>query len=236
MTEILSSIDRELLTACNLGQAKRVEHALAGGANPMTEGGDGITALMEAAWRGHADALRLLLRAGADANQKDRGREMTALMWAANYGQPECVEVLTPWSDPLAVDAEGWNALAHIAGSAREYGNEAKDACDLKVAMRLMEWRGLNVDARDQAGLSPLMRAIKTGRSEMARQIGQRCDPTKRGPKGKGLASQSALDFIEGYWMAVDDDLKAHLIACGEKRVLNSSARSAALQGRPKGL
>lgn len=236
MTVSLGSIDDALLRACNLGHVKKIEHALACGANPCVEGGDGITVLMEAAWRGHHDALPILLRAGADAKQKDRGREMTALMWAANYGRLECVEILRPWSDPMDVDWEGWNALAHIAGSAREYGNEAKDASDLKVAMLLMDWEGLDVDARDRAGLSPLMRAIKTGRSEMARQIGQRCDPAKKGPEGKGHRAQSALDFIEGYWMGVDDDLKAHLIASGEKRVLESSTRSAGIQARAKGL
>ena len=76
----------------------------------------GATALMAAAEAGHADAVELLLDAGADPDiRRDGG--LTALMFAAASGSLRAVtSLLDAGADPAARDASGRSALEH-AGS-----------------------------------------------------------------------------------------------------------------------
>ncbi|MBO8450903.1 MAG: ankyrin repeat domain-containing protein [Spirochaetes bacterium] len=63
-------------------------------ADVNAEDPDGGTALMIAAYDGHADVVRLLLDAGADVNAEDQNGS-TALMLAAEEGHEDIVRILT---------------------------------------------------------------------------------------------------------------------------------------------
>lgn len=79
--------------ACQLGHVQIIDMLLATGANPNTVlGGEHV--LMSAARAGKADAVRSLLRAGADVNYREPERKQTALMWAAAAGHADAVKVL----------------------------------------------------------------------------------------------------------------------------------------------
>jgi ankyrin repeat protein len=61
-----------LTRAAATGDTRQVEALLAQGANPDEIDGAGGTALMAAAREGHVDAMRILIKGGADVNRRDR--------------------------------------------------------------------------------------------------------------------------------------------------------------------
>ena len=64
------------------------------GADPNATVADGEPALMTVARTGNANAVRVLLAHGADANAKDTWRGQTALMWAAIENNAAAAQVL----------------------------------------------------------------------------------------------------------------------------------------------
>jgi len=71
---------------------------------------------MWAAWKGSAECVDLLIKAGADLNLKDNGG-LTALMKAAGQGSPECVDLLIKAGADLNLkDKAGMTALMKAAG------------------------------------------------------------------------------------------------------------------------
>jgi hypothetical protein len=76
-------------------QAVGVNLLIDEGADPNASNQDGITPLMNAAWFGCSDAVRELLRRGADGSRKDnKGR--TAQSMALERGHHEVAEMLGP--------------------------------------------------------------------------------------------------------------------------------------------
>ena len=67
--------------------------ALCNGADVNAKDGDGNTAMVWAAYRGHDKVFTLLIKAGADVNSKDSYGN-TALLWAASKGNDKAVELL----------------------------------------------------------------------------------------------------------------------------------------------
>ena len=77
--------------------------------NAKKENGD--TALHEAAWNGHADVIRALVKLGADLKVQDKG-DNTALHLAAWYGHVDAVKALAELGADLKVqDKYGRTAL-----------------------------------------------------------------------------------------------------------------------------
>nr|XP_018670263.1 myotrophin-like [Ciona intestinalis] len=62
-----------LVTAADYGQSIIIEFLISKGANVNGAGKNGITPLLAAIWEGHSDAVRLLLKHGADKNLKSPG-------------------------------------------------------------------------------------------------------------------------------------------------------------------
>ena len=92
------------------GRHLAVEALLAAGADPLRQNSQGLSALMLAAERGHAECLRALLPV-SDPNQTDNNGG-TALMWAATRDMSfECFEILLPISNVSIRDSTGLNAL-----------------------------------------------------------------------------------------------------------------------------
>nr|WP_238542256.1 ankyrin repeat domain-containing protein [Sphingomonas sp. PAMC 26621] len=104
-----------LILASYNGQVSTTTVVLAAGATvDAGDGARGNTPLMGVAFKGYADIARLLLEAGADANQRNLAGQ-TALMNAVMFGHAPIVEMLlAAGAETDVVDAAG-NSLASIA-------------------------------------------------------------------------------------------------------------------------
>ena len=105
--------DTLLTVAAYNGQLAAVERILAQpGVEIDTRNGMGLTALTAAAFKGHVDIAKALLRAGADANAANRIGQ-TSLMFASLSGKLAAVEcLLDAGADPAAKDKYGNTALS----------------------------------------------------------------------------------------------------------------------------
>ena len=115
------------------------------------------TALKHAAENGQLDAVKLLLSAGAKANEKfgSCNDHQTALMHAAKAGQVEVAKALIgAGAVALAKDHSGKTVL-HYA---------AEGGCGSMIELLLQA--GAKVELKSQSGLSPLMAAAGEGHSE----------------------------------------------------------------------
>ena len=105
---------------------------------------------------GHLDALKLLLRYGAELDQTN-SLGVTALMAAAGNGKASCAEALLDWgADKDAVDSEGSTAL-HWAAAAGS----------LECA-RLLVHAAADGTKRNEMGKTALDTAQSYGHSEVA--------------------------------------------------------------------
>ncbi|KAI0410672.1 ankyrin repeat-containing domain protein [Xylaria grammica] len=119
----------------------------------------GDTALVLAAWRGHADVLSLLLDSGADVNVRNRDGE-TALMRAGRWDDEATVRLLLDrGADVNMRSKDGETALM----SASRWGNEA--------AVRLLLDRGADINMRSKHGETALMAASGWGNEPAVRLL-----------------------------------------------------------------
>ena len=89
-----------------------------------TQDNDGLTALYVAAHSGHVEAIRALLKAGADADHANHNG-FTALYGAAQNGHVEAIQVLVEaWVEVNHANSDGWTALFFAA----ESGTRAKSS------------------------------------------------------------------------------------------------------------
>jgi CDK inhibitor PHO81 len=97
------------------GHAKITSMLLAKGAKIIANT-EGLTPQALAAREGHADCLQLLVRAGADANVKEKGSLWTPLFFAAENGHLQCIRVLVAAGAQLnAEDEKGRNPSFYAA-------------------------------------------------------------------------------------------------------------------------
>ncbi|TMW69770.1 hypothetical protein Poli38472_001926 [Pythium oligandrum] len=145
---------------------------------------DGVSALNEAARRGHVAAVKLLLEHGADVNLKGGPRKAPALLTAATLGRVEVVKVLvTHGADVHAMDevcatmgklvdslltlldsavAVPRLTALHEAWSARPEAEE--------VALLLLE-HGFDPSITDSSGWTALLHACAMGNAKTAETI-----------------------------------------------------------------
>jgi ankyrin repeat protein len=138
-----------------------VRTLLAGGADPNTPQGDGMTALHWAAERGQADIAAALLGAGARLTAVTRLGAYTPLHLAARRGHDAvALRLIAAGAEVSAVATTGVTPL-HLAAAA-----------GTRVTIEALLAKGAAVDAREpQWGQTPLMFAAAAGRTEAVKAL-----------------------------------------------------------------
>ncbi len=148
-----------------------------------------VSPVADAARRGDRDAVRTLVRQGADVSAP-QGDGMTALHWAALNGDLELASMLlTAGANLRATTRLGGYMPLHLA-------SEAGNAEMIAV---LADARA-NVDARTSTGATPLMLAAASGRREaVAALLDRQADPNVKelGHGQTALMFAAAVDAAE---------------------------------------
>jgi len=119
-----------------------------------------VAPVADAAMRGDKDAVRTLLKQGADVNEP-QGDGMTALHWAAASGQVDLVETLLyAGANVRATTRLGAYAPLHVASQS---GHAAAIATLVKA--------GADVNMLTSTGATPLMMAALSGKADAARAL-----------------------------------------------------------------
>ncbi len=146
----------DLFDAVRRGDTAAVESLLDANPKALSRGdAQGMTALLWAAFHGHAELVRWLLARGADATVKDP-RGATALMLAAERGHLEAVRVLVPLAGP---DERG-EALRHAVGAGRT-----------ELTYYLLDEAGAALEYGGTDGKTPLTCATLSGHGALAGEL-----------------------------------------------------------------
>jgi hypothetical protein len=111
--------DEELWVVADSGDVDELARVFAMGAHVNARNKHGMTALMKAAYHGHARMVRALLEHGADPNLA-RHDKFTALAIAAFFGHTEIVKILIEYGAKVEVIAGG-GASAQTWATRRTY-------------------------------------------------------------------------------------------------------------------
>jgi len=137
-----------LMWAITEHQAAVAEELVRGGAGVDVHSKSGFTALMFAAQQGDADCARILLAAGAKANEAMPKSALTPLIIASAMGQADVVAVLLDnGADPNAMDARGYTAL-HLVVRDSDYGIDLKSKDAIVRVVRALLAHGANPNVR----------------------------------------------------------------------------------------
>jgi len=143
-----------VLVKANRGDVEGVKQLLNNGADPNTppnRNDNGMTALMFAAWKGHSEIVRLLVRAGANVNAVSN-TGATALVYAANAGSEESVKILLDNGARTDIKMpDGTTALF--------YGIKSRNPKVTKLIAARSS--AATINARQTGGDTALIRAIK---------------------------------------------------------------------------
>src|SRR6266481_7464433 len=144
-------------------QAGAVDELVKHGADVQLASKSGFTPLMFAAQQGDVDSGRILLRAGAKANEAQPKSGLTPLLIASAMGQAKAVDLLLDnGADPNAVDANGYAPLHKVVRDS-DYGIdvERKDAI-LTIVKSLLK-HGADPNLRIKQDKSKAAAEIKAG-------------------------------------------------------------------------
>jgi ankyrin repeat protein len=158
------TLDQELWSAADKGDAKKLRELLDAGASPDSSDDEGTTALTMVAYDGRLAMVRQLLDHGAKVNVKDK-LGYTPLLGALNGGSTAVIKLLIERGADVNIGVNSKSPL-HQAISA-SWDNKKQ----WTEIVRLMLHRGARVDARDAGLFTPLMATSSVGSLEIARML-----------------------------------------------------------------
>ncbi len=120
MLPMFAFADQTIIEATRANDIATVKKFLDAGGNVNTKNQYGGTALLFACRSGYIDIIKLLLANKADVNVHGSYAGTTALMWAAQYKQPEAEKLLIGAKVEI-------NAKNHAGQTALYFANENKD-------------------------------------------------------------------------------------------------------------
>ena len=133
-------------------QTRKIQTLIATNANINAQDDFGITALMQAAWKGNNEAIKLLLDAGADVNTQCKYGKRTALFYAALYdGTPETIQLLLAAGADIHLHSDSETALAAAVRRGK-----------IEVVRTLIA-AGMDVNAKPGYGGTALFWAVNCG-------------------------------------------------------------------------
>lgn len=182
-----------LMFAAGWGDPQKVKALLDAGARTDARATDGWNALMWAAARGEAASLKLLLDAGADVQASNKWRQ-TALMHAARTGSLERVNML--------LEAGAMAATTDLNGDTA-IGIAAANEAPVEVIQSLAKAGG-PVDAADNDGVTPLMKAAEAGNVDLVKALLTLGADAKKKDKANGWTAKE--------WAAKRDDEKGRAV------------------------
>lgn len=162
--------EMDLSDAASSGDSVSVRSLLDNGANPDEPIVTGLTPLMRAANRDHAEVVQMLIDAGADVHALSDG--LTAVHVAAGAEAVASLSVLLDaGADPTVRSRSGMNALDHAASAgATETLETLVRRADLEVdqpSMVVTQGHGYP----RESGPTPLALAVASGRIESTRAL-----------------------------------------------------------------
>jgi ankyrin repeat protein len=123
--------DRQLIEAGKRGEANTVTRLLAQGASVYVRDGNGITALIAAAYQNHLEVAELLIKAGADVNAQDDTRQ-SAYLIATSEGYLELLKLtLQAGADVHSLDS--YNGTGLIRAADRGHVEIIKELLNTKI-------------------------------------------------------------------------------------------------------
>jgi len=152
-----------LMWAISGHQAPVVDELVKHGANVELASKSGFTPLMFAAQQGDVDSGRILLRAGANANEAQPKSGVTPLLIASAMGNVKAVDLLLDnEADPNAVDTNGYAPL-HKAVRNSDYGIDfERREATLSIVKSLLK-HGADPNLRIKQDKSKAAAEIKAG-------------------------------------------------------------------------
>ena len=170
-------LDRELLQAAANGDIALAQQSLKHGARIETQDERGATPLILAAKRSQDAMVKFLLEKGANLSAKDHSG-WTPLVHSARTGNLDMVALLLASKPDIAdknqalLAAAGSGPARIVIDAAQEGTSNAarEDSREVKTTKLLLA-NGAQIDARDENGDTPLIRAAGYGQTDIVRLL-----------------------------------------------------------------